>query len=221
MELTSKFKLANYLKTKVGAFATVLDAIRANKTLPPAEDKIADVLKKYGSDKLLKHPETLVDGMYCYLGKDVTWNFLLGVFRMDNPGYPVLDTINLYAHSLEKFKKYDQCNNSEMKKVIRDALLHIRKAELERVKLLLSWEIIKDYGYIHFGEIEMSSRCHLTEQIVSRYSDHATYVMTLIFNQIQREDLVEKLTIAAMATDRERWETKAMSDEEQRGSIPT
>ena len=216
MELTLKFKLANYLMMKEEAFATVLASIRHTEILPLAEDKIAGLLKKYGPDNLLKHPETLINGMYCYLGEDVTWKILRGVFKLRKPNYPLMATIDLYAHGLKKLEKYDGCSSGEIKKVIGDALSNLREAELERVKLLLSWEIVKDYAHIPFGRIEGSSPCHLTDQIYTSYYDHAVCVMALIFTQIQRLDLVEELTAAARA----RCDTEAIPDEARRGNTP-
>uniref|UniRef100_A0A8D0CZ81 Pyrin domain-containing protein n=1 Tax=Sander lucioperca TaxID=283035 RepID=A0A8D0CZ81_SANLU len=81
--------------------------------------------------------------------------------------------------------------------VILDALSELSEADLDRVKLLLSWAIVKEYGHIPRGCIETLRPCRLTQEIATRYSDHAAYVMSLIFTQIQRPDMVEELAAAA------------------------
>ena len=193
--LSRMFKMVNYLLRKQAAFATVVANIRAHKNLPPDHtDRLALMFEECGTNTLLEHPETLVSVTSCYLGHDVTWNILLGILHMHMPDFSIPD---LYAHGLEELEKYDRCNNGKIKKAILDALSSLREGDLERVKLLLSWEIVKDYGHITLTRIENSSPRRLTDQIVSRYSDHAAYVMALIFTQIQHRDLVEDLTATA------------------------
>ena len=195
MGLTRMFKLANYLMRKKAAFATVVANIRDHKTLPPDDiERIALMFEECGTDTLLIHPETLVIGMNCYLGDDVTWKILAGILQTHMPDFTITD---LHAYGLKKLGKYDRCNNGKIKGVILDELSSLREGDLERVKLLLSWEIVKDYGHITLTRIENSSPRRLTDQIVSRYSDHAAYVMALIFTQIQHRDLVEDLTATA------------------------
>lgn len=197
---TRIFKMVNYLMRTKAAFATVVANIRAHKALPPDSiDQLALMFKECGADTLLKYPETLVHGTYCYLGHDVTWNIVLGILKLHMPEFSVT---HLSAHGLERLERLDRCNNSKIDKVILDALSNLREGDLERVKLMLSWEIVTNYGHIPLARVESSSPRRLTEQIFSRYSDHTAYVMTLIFTQIQRLDMVEKLTAAVEAKRR-------------------
>lgn len=191
MELTQQFKLANYLMRKEDAFDSAVAGILDRKT----EDNIAGMLKKHGADKLLKHPETLVEGMCRSLGHKDTLETLCVILNMSESD--TLEAIEHYARDLETLEKYKRCDNDQIKRVIRDALFQVTGEELERVKLLLSWTIVKDHGRIPFGSIERSHPCDLTHQLVNKYHVHAAYVMSLIFTQIQRKDLVEELTAAA------------------------
>ena len=212
MELTRKFEMANYLMRYKHAFATVLADVRANKTLNEPQ-QIALMLGARSADKLLKHPETLVDAMTWYLREPIAWTILVGILQKH---WIYFNVVDLHAHGLEKLDKYDRCNNSDIKKVILDAISSMGDSELERVKLLLSWEIVKGYGHIPLGCLENSSRRRLTKQIIIQYSDHAAFVMSLIFTQIQRLDLVGRLDAAA----RVQCDTKAIPDRAQQGNAP-
>lgn len=200
MDLTLKFRLANFLMKNYKVFDIVVMDIRTNRIQPEAKDKLAGVLRTYGPDNLLKHPETLVNGMCRHLGDKDTWNILLGIFSMHKPSYAALVHIDIATYGLAKLKKYLYAHylvKLEMRKVILASLWDLSESELERVKVLLSWEIFMDHGHIPFERLRDLSPGQLTEQVFSTYSDHTAYVMSLIFNQIQRLDLVEELTAAA------------------------
>ena len=219
MEPTLKFKLANLLMKNYKAFDTVVADIRTNETPPLATEKIAGVLKKYGPDNLLQHPETLLDGMYRHLGDNDAWTILLGIFRMHKPDFPALANIKIYMQGLEKLARYFRAHGPAelgMERVILDALSDLSEAELKRVKLLLSWTIVQAYGKVNRACICTSSPDHLTEQIFAKYSEHAAYVMSLVFTQIERPDLLDKLAEAASV----RREAEAIPDEALRGNAP-
>ena len=190
MGLTRNYTMANYLMRDKRAFDTVSRTIRSHV----GKEQFARMLENCCPDTLLKHPETLVDRMKWYLGDDATWKVLLGILGLHMPEFTVAD---LYEHDLNKLEKYDRCTNGEITNVIRNALSGLSEAELERVKLLLSWVVVAEYGHIILERTKMSNPSRLTEQIFSEYSDHAAYMTILIFTQIQRPDLVRKLTDTA------------------------
>ena len=195
MKLSWAYQLAHYLMRTEDAFDVVVRAVRDHKNLIRDEtEQIAYMLEAYGTEKLLKHPERLVDGMCLYLGERITRNVVLGILRTHLPDF---NSTDLNAYEPKKLEKYDRCNNGKLKGVILDILSELSEDDLERVKLLLSWGVLMGYGLIRRERVMSLSPCHLAEQIFSQCSDHPAIVMSLIFTQIQRADLVEELAAAA------------------------
>lgn len=200
MDLTLRFRLANFLAKNYKVFDTVAQDIRNSKTRREDRDRIARVLSKYGPDNLLRHPDTLVNGMTRDLGDKATWDIVLGIFSMHKPNYAAFVHIDLATFGLAKLKEYlydHDLTKLDIRQVILDSFWDLSESELDRVKVLLSWGIIIDGGHIPFQCHTHAGRDQLIDQVFSTYSDHTVYVMCLIFNQILRLDLVEKLTAAA------------------------
>ena len=217
LDLSPQFKLANYLMQNVNFYHTLVEAIRFNKNPPPITAAIHRVRNKYGLDMLRKHPETLVDGMFLYLGRSDTWNILHGIFKTCERSDYLIATIDLYKHNLTMHAKYDGCKTHDIGDILRDALGDLTTAELERVKLLLSWRLLDHhYGYLPGEDTRDADASRLTEQIVTVHCERAVYLMCLIFTYIQRPDLVEKLT----AITRVLSDTEATPDGSRRGNGP-
>lgn len=206
--------MAHYLRRDKRAFDVVSRAIRAGRgeTLHGPQWIVVNN-DKFDPADICAHPETLLHGLNCYIGDDVAWRAVLGVLRTRMPGF---NTLKLHVRDLKKLERYDWCNNCEIQKAVLEALSGLSEAELKRVKLLLSWTIVQAYGKVNRACICTSSPDHLTEQIFAKYSEHAAYVMSLVFTQIERPDLLDKLAEAASV----RREAEAIPDEALRGNAP-
>ena len=194
MEVTLKFKLANYLMRNEEAFAAAVAVIQANKTLPSPKKVFME--SKLNLDNFLKYPETLVDAMYRYLRDDGAWKTMRSILQMSEPECRAV--IDLHARGLRQFKSYDHCDSAEIRQLISEALWDLTKEDQERVKLFLSWGILGDRN-IPVYRTWCLGPYSLTDQILAEHSDRSAYLMSLIFTQIRRPDLLEKLTAAAQA----------------------
>lgn len=176
-------------------FDFVVRAIHEHKSLQLQErTQVERMLEECDSCDLRNHPETLLYCMYCYLGDTATWKILTDIVRKTRNDFSIHE---VQFNGLDELEKYKRCNNREIQGAILDALADLREAELARVKLLLSSTIAEEYGHIATAHIYDSSPEHLADKIVSTYCTHAVYVMILVFTQIERMDLVEKLTCLA------------------------
>lgn len=195
MELTRKYKMAYYLMRNRETYDKLVVSIQNYKGLPlhvDLTDKIRRMLRKYSSEKFVDHPEILIHIMWSYLTRDVAWNVVVYMLKKLDPDFQLTD---LDAHDLEKLSKHD-CGNLNLKASVRGTLESLKGADVRRVKLLLSWEIIEGYDHVRYGRIETMSIWDLADHIVSTYFDHAVFVMSLILAQIEQMDLVVTLTKA-------------------------
>lgn len=192
MGLTRIFKMANYLRRDKGAFHAISMDYRSCWATLPETDQM-ELNEDCRPEAVLTHPEGLLEVLTYYVDEDTAWDGMLVVLRRSMRDFNVAD---LEAHDLEKLEKYDRRDDGETRRVVLDALSGLSEADLDMVKLLLSWEIVSGHASIPRDGTEKSNPSRLTEQIFAKHSDHAAYVMSLIFAQIQRPDLVNRLTEA-------------------------
>ncbi|KAJ8009872.1 hypothetical protein DPEC_G00068690 [Dallia pectoralis] len=144
--------MANYLTRYIDPFDKLVAAIQANVSLQhdsELTDTIKRMLRRYMSDKRAKHPESLINMMWSYLTGDVAWNVLLCTLKRLNPDFKLSA---LEAHGLDRLLSRDRTWHPETS--LGDALSNLSEVDLERVKLLLSWEIVEGQGHIPFGYVE-------------------------------------------------------------------
>lgn len=187
-----------YLMRNNTIFVKLVAAIKDHTNLPldgRVIETITRMLKKRGSDTCLEHPETLIGEMCRYLSEYVVWSILMVILEKHHPEFKVTD---LETHCLEELASRDMRWNHQMTLGFDQAMWNLSRAELKRVKLLLSWEIVRGYGYIPYGQIEEVNAWDLSRNIVSKYLHHTVFVTSLIFTQIERMDLVEELILLTL-----------------------
>lgn len=197
MELTNKFKMAHYLMTNKDTFKKLLAAIEDYKSLPLDSTlgrNLNSMLMRKKSNTDVTYPETLISVMYSCLGREVAWSLLLSLLKKHDGDFRITD---IEAHGLEGLVKYDKYRGSNLGSIVENTLENLNRADVNRVKLLLSWEIVTGYMYIPYGVIEKNDIYDLSDVIVSRHCGHAVYVMALILTQIEQMDLVVELISAS------------------------
>lgn len=196
MELTNKFKMANYLMRNKDIFQKLMAAIQDHKNLPldsGLRKTLRLMLKRQRSDTYVKYPETLINITHSYFGSEVAWTLLVGILQKHHCEFKITD---IEAHGLEGLAKHDVYRASNLRSILENALSNLSHADVKRVKLLLSWEIVKGYNHIPYCVIEMKDIYDLADEIVSRHFTHAVYVMTLILTHIEQMDLVVELNLS-------------------------
>lgn len=197
MELTNKFKMANYLMRNKDVFQKLVAAIQDHKNMPldsRLRETLRMMLKRQRSDAYVKYPETLINIMYSYFGREVAWTLIVDTLGKHHSDFRITD---IEAHGLEGLAKLDKYRPSNLRSILENTLANLSHADVKRVKLLLSWEIVKGYNHIPYGVIEMKDIYCLADEIYSRQFDQAVYVMTLILTHIEQMDLVVELTSAS------------------------
>jgi hypothetical protein len=197
MELTNKFKMANYLMRNKDVFQKLVAAIQDHKNMEldsRLRATLRMMLTRQRSDAYVKYPETLINIMYTYFGREVAWTLIVDTLRKHHSDFRITD---IEAHGLEGLAKHDKYRHSNLPSILENTLANLSHADVNRVKLLLSWEIVKGYNHISYGVIEKKDIYDLADQIYSRQFDHAVYVMTLILTHIEQLDLVVELTSAS------------------------
>lgn len=84
MELTNKFKMANYLMRNKDVFQKLVAAIQDHKNMPldsRLRETLRMMLKRQRSDAYVKYPETLINIMYSYFGREVAWTLIVDTLR--------------------------------------------------------------------------------------------------------------------------------------------
>lgn len=197
MELTNKFKMANYLMRNKDMFQKLVATIQDHRNTPlegTQRESLRIMLRRNKSDNFVKYPETLMNKMYSYLGSEVAWTLIVDTLRKHHVEFRVTD---IEAHGLEGLAKHDMYCDSNLRSTLETTLVNLSHADVNRVKLLLSWEIVKGYNHIPYCVIEMKDIYDLADSIYSIHFQHAVYVMTLILTHIEQLDLVMELTSAS------------------------
>lgn len=189
--------MANYLVRNKDTFKKLLAAIEDYKSLPLDNTQgrnLNAMLMRKRSDPDVTYPETLIAVMYSYLGREVAWTLLVSLLKKLNSDFRITD---MEAHGLEELVKYDNYRGSNLRSIVETALANLCHADVYRVKLLLSWELVIGCTYIPYGVIEKKDIYDLADTIVSSHFGHAVFVMTLILTHLEQMDLVVELTSAS------------------------
>ena len=188
--------MANYLMRNKDMFQKLVATIQDHRNTPlegTQRESLRIMLRRNKSDTFVKYPETLMNKMYSYLGSEVAWTLIVDTLRKHHVEFRVTD---IEAHGLEGLAKHDIYRDSNLRSTLETTLVNLSHADVNRVKLLLSWEIVKGYNHIPYCVIEMKDIYDLADEIVSRHFTHAVYVMTLILTHIEQMDLVVELNLS-------------------------
>lgn len=130
--------------------------------------------------------------MLCrYLSEDVAMTIIVSALQKDNPGFTISD---IGIPELETFSGLDRNPSPGVRRDLGDVLSDLSKEEMERVKVMLNWDIAQGYGRLAYGPIEHMREWDLADRIVSKLGQHALFIVSVIMAYIERPDAVYDLT---------------------------